>query len=144
MYQAGPTSWWFEGPCLHWPLVMWPFQPAEVVCFSSNWSLMRLIAGHFHFRVCWCLVSFWHNVNFCFCLRYIRHCRFYHVFFKTISNGTRFLLYQFPGSTFHQPHLKHTDLLRVRGRTKKRGATTLDCAFDAAKVNVHQMKGAGS
>ena len=19
MYQAGPTSWWFEGPCLHWP-----------------------------------------------------------------------------------------------------------------------------
>ena len=67
-------------------------------------------------------------------------------FFKPLQMEPDFCCISFPGrgSTFHQPHLKHTDLLRVRGRTKKRGATTLDCAFDAGKVNVHQMKGAGS
>ena len=31
-------------------------------------------------------------------------------------------------------HTSNTDMVRVRGRTKKRGSTTLDCAFDASKV----------
>lgn len=88
---------------------------AEVVCFSSNWSLMSLIAGHIHFRVCRCLVSFWHNANLCFFLRSIIHCRFYHGFcFKNHFKWDPFkCCISFPGRHETPATLGiHTDLVQ--------------------------------